>query len=105
MVNYYVKDAIIHRFDPRPLYFADAIHATTQERQGRLAIWLVRRGQSILPWHGVGCLDDRGQAHVVYAADMLDQPDYHPVFVGAEDTAFLYRRTTTPPFGFEFGHE
>jgi hypothetical protein len=53
MVQYRVKDAIIHRFDPRPHCFPDAIHATTQDRPGRLAIWLVRRGRSLLPWHGV----------------------------------------------------
>src|SRR5262249_17508834 len=49
MTQYHVADAIIHQFDPRPSCFPDAIHATTQERPGRLALWMVRRGQSLLP--------------------------------------------------------
>ena len=68
MIQYHVKDAIIHQFDPRPYCFPDAIHATTQERRGRLSIWMLRRGRSLLPWHGVGCLDERGRAEIVHFA-------------------------------------
>ena len=97
MVQYHIKDAIIHQFDPRPCCFPDAIHATTQERHGRLSLWMVRRGQSLLPWHGVGCLDDRGRVRVVHAVEVLDRPDYSPVFIGGEDTPFVYRKSARPP--------
>jgi pyoverdine/dityrosine biosynthesis protein Dit1 len=92
MVQYHVADAIIHQFDPRSMCFPDAIHATTQERQGRLALWMVRRGQSLLPWHGVGCLDERGQVQVVSAIKVLDRGHYEPVFVYGENTPFAYRK-------------
>jgi hypothetical protein len=90
MVQYHVKDAIIHQFDPRPLCFPDAVHATTQPRRGRLSIWMVRRGQSLLPWHGVGCLDHRGRARVLHAADVLDRPSYWSVSAADEKTPFVY---------------
>jgi Pyoverdine/dityrosine biosynthesis protein len=92
MTQYHVADAIIHQFDPRPFCFPDAIHATTQERPGRLALWTVRRGQSLLPWHGVGCLDERGQARVLHAVRVRERGDYHPVFVEGETTPFVYRK-------------
>ena len=91
MVQYRVKDAIIHQFDPRPHQFQDAIHTTTQDRPGRLAIWLVRRGRSLLPWHGVGCLDSRGLAEVVHATDICDG-NYYPEFIPGEKTPFVYRK-------------
>ncbi len=94
MVQYHVKDAIIHKFDPRPGCFPDAIHATTQDRPGRLSIWLVRRGQSLLPWHGVGCLDARGRAQVVQAADVYDRPNCRAAFIAGENTPFIYRKLT-----------
>ena len=94
MVQYRVKDAIIHRFDPRPHCFPDAIHATTQDRPGRLAIWLVRRGRSLLPWHGVGCLDSRGRAEVVHAADICDKHNFQAEFISGERTPFVYRKIT-----------
>jgi hypothetical protein len=96
MVQYQVQDAIIHQFDPRPCCFPDAIHATTQDRRGRLSIWMVRRGQSLLPWHGVGCLNDRGRAHVVHAAHIFDRPNYHPAFIADEKTPFIYRNLAVP---------
>jgi hypothetical protein len=102
MMQYHVADAIIHQFDPRPSCFPDAIHATTQERSGRLALWTVRRGQSLLPWHGVGCLDERGQARVLHAIQVCDGGDYHPVFVEGETTPFVYRQFNEPAnYGFE----
>jgi pyoverdine/dityrosine biosynthesis protein Dit1 len=102
MMQYHVKDAIIHQFDPRACCFPDAIHATTQDRQGRLSIWMVRRGQSLLPWHGVGCLDDRGVARVVRADHIQDRPNYYPAFVDGEETPFIYRKLTeSEPLGFE----
>jgi hypothetical protein len=91
MVQYRVKDTIIHQFDPRPHQFQDAIHTTTQDRPGRLAIWLVRRGRSLLPWHGVGCLDSRGLAEVVHATDICDG-NYYPEFIPGEKTPFVYRK-------------
>jgi pyoverdine/dityrosine biosynthesis protein Dit1 len=102
MVQYHVQDAIIHQFDPRPCCFPDAIHATTQDRRGRLSIWMVRRGQSLLPWHGVGCLDDRGRAQVVHAAEISDRPNYRPTFIAGEKTPFAYRElAASAPIGFE----
>jgi Pyoverdine/dityrosine biosynthesis protein len=92
MAQYHVADAIIHQFDPRPSCFPDAIHATTQERQGRLSLWMVRRGQSLLPWHGVGCLDERGRAQVVHAIRVRDRVDYQPLFVQGETTPFVYHK-------------
>ena len=65
MVGYYVQDAVIHQFDPRPHCFPDAIHATTQNRPGRLSLWLVRRGRSLLPWHGSDVLTTAG-AHELF---------------------------------------
>ena len=102
MVQYYVKDAIIHQFDPRPYCFPDAIHATTQDRRGRLSIWMVRRGQSLLPWHGVGCSDDHGRARVAHAVHIQDRPNYDPAFIDGEDTPFIYRKlTASEPLGFK----
>jgi Pyoverdine/dityrosine biosynthesis protein len=102
MVQYQVKDAIIHQFDPRPHCFPDAIHATTREREGRLSLWMVRRGQSLLPWHGVGCLDDRGRANVGHAIQVLGRSDYCAEFIDGEDTPFVYRQTTvSAPLRFE----
>jgi pyoverdine/dityrosine biosynthesis protein len=91
MVQYHIKDAIIHRFDPRPHCFPDAIHTTSQDRRGRLSIWMFRRGRSLLPWHGVGCLDARGRAQIVHAVDVLDQTDHSPVFIAGEETPFVYQ--------------
>ena len=99
MVEYHVCDAIIHQFDPRPQCFPDAIHATTQERRGRLSIWMVRRGQSRLPWHGIGCLDHRGRAQVLYAADIIDAGNCRPECVAGEGTPFVYHMTDESPVG------
>ena len=96
MTQYHVADAIIHQFDPRSSCFPDAIHATTQERPGRLALWTVRRGQSLLPWHGVGCLDERGRARVLHAIQVRERGNYHPVFVQGETTPFVYREGNGP---------
>jgi pyoverdine/dityrosine biosynthesis protein Dit1 len=92
MVEYHVRDAIIHQFDPRALSFPDAIHATTQDRPDRLALWLVRRGRSLLPWHGVGCFDAEGTPHVVYDWDVCRRHDYKAEFVAQEATPFAYRK-------------
>jgi pyoverdine/dityrosine biosynthesis protein Dit1 len=92
MVEYHVRDAVIHQFDPRALSFPDAIHATTQDRPGRLALWLVRRGRSLLPWHGVGCFDAEGCPHIAYDWDVCHRPDYCAEFVAQEETPFAYRK-------------
>jgi pyoverdine/dityrosine biosynthesis protein Dit1 len=92
MVDYHVQDAIIHQFDPRPHCFPDAIHTTTQDRPGRLSLWLIRRGRSLLPWHGVGCFDVHGRAQVVHTVDVLDRPDYRAEFITCEETPFAYRK-------------
>ncbi len=92
MVHYRIQDAIIHQFDPRPHCFPDAIHATTQDRPGRLSLWLVRRGRSLLPWHGVGCFDDRGRAQVVHAVDIFDRPNYRAEFIACEETPFAHKK-------------
>jgi Pyoverdine/dityrosine biosynthesis protein len=91
MVLYDIQDAIIHQFDPRPNCFPDAIHATTQERPGRLSLWLVRRGHSLLPWHGIGCIDAGGHVQVRRAIDVLDLRDYQAEFIAREETPFAYR--------------
>jgi len=105
MMQYHVRDAIIHEFDPRPCGFPAAIHATTRNRRGRLSIWLVRRGQSLLPWHGVGSLDDRGNAQVVHAMNVADQANYSPVSIAGEETPFVYRKSaTSESFAFESVH-
>src|SRR5262249_53588312 len=92
MVRYHIQDAIIHQFDPRPLCFPDAIHTTTQDRPNRLSLWLVRRGRSLLPWHGVGCFDDRGRPQVVHAVDVIDRQAYRAEFIAREETPFAYRK-------------
>lgn len=35
--------------------------ATTRVQPGRLALWLIRRGKALLPWHGVGVIDRHGR--------------------------------------------
>ena len=97
MVDYHIQDAIIHQFDPRPLCFPDAIHTTVQDRPDRLCLWLVRRGRSLLPWHGVGCFDERGRPQVVHAVDVFDRPNYRAEFIGREKTPFVHRKLK--PFG------
>jgi Pyoverdine/dityrosine biosynthesis protein len=92
MALYALCDEVLHRFDPRPYAFPEAIHATTKEQPGRLALWLVRRGRSLLPWHGLGVLDENGHVEVRYAADVEADDDYRPVFLEGETTPFLYER-------------
>ena len=90
MIAYRIKNAIIHRFDPRPIAFPDAIHATTRVRGGRLALWLVRRGNSLLPWHGVGVVDGNGHTRVMHADQVAGRPDLHGIVMPGEDTPFCY---------------
>jgi hypothetical protein len=90
MERYAVCDDILHRFDPRPCAFPEAIHATTKQRPGRLALWLVRRGRALLPWHGVGVLDQGGRIEVRYAAEVEDGGEHRPVFLQGESTPFFY---------------
>lgn len=90
MIAYRVKNEIIHRFDPRPVAFPNAIHATTRVRGGRLALWLVRRGSSLLPWHGVGAVDESGRARVMLAEQLADCPELKGVIAPGEDTPFCY---------------
>jgi len=92
MLRYYARDSLLHARDPRPLHFPDAIHATTQCRPRRLAIWMVNRGQSLLPWHGVGVINRRVKWGVALAREVLSDPTYHPVFLDGEDTPFFYQQ-------------
>ena len=91
MLAYHARDTLLHMFDPRPSCFPNGIHATTRERPQRLALWLVRRGNSLLPWHGVGVLD-RGGVSVRLARDVMDDPAFRPVYLKSESTPFLYQR-------------
>ena len=91
MARYAACDDFLHRFDPRPRAFPEAIHATTRPRPGRLALWLVRRGRSLLPWHGVGVLDRTGRIEVRHASELQAEGEYRPVFIEGETTPFFYR--------------
>ena len=93
MLRYYLRDSLLHAHDPRPTCFPDAIHVTTQCRPRRLAIWMVNRGQSLLPWHGVGVIDRAGKWGVALARTVLWNPSYRPVFLDGEDTPFCYCST------------
>jgi hypothetical protein len=93
MVEYRTFDLLIHELDPRSRHFPLAIHATTQERPGRLAIWIVQRGRSHLPWHGVGAVDERGKVRVGPLSEFAAKGDCEPVCLAGEDTPFFYRRT------------
>jgi hypothetical protein len=90
MLRYYLRDSLLHALDPRPACFPDAIHVTTQCRPFRLAIWLVSRGRSLLPWHGVGVIDRAGKWGVALAREVLWNPSYRPFFLDGEDTPFCY---------------
>lgn len=90
MMAYHAKDAIIHRFDPRPVAFPDAIHATTRRQPGRLALWLIRRGQGLLPWHGAGVMDSGGTARVMLASEIARRSNLRPIFLAGEDTPFCF---------------
>jgi hypothetical protein len=92
MRRYHERDSLLHARDPRSVCFPDAIHLTTQCRPYRLAIWMVSRGCSLLPWHGVGVVDRRGEWGVALAREVLGDPSYHPVFLEGEDTPFFYRQ-------------
>jgi Pyoverdine/dityrosine biosynthesis protein len=93
MARYAACDDFLHRFDPRPCVFPEAIHATTKTRPGRLALWLVRRGRSLLPWHGVGVLDRTGRIEVRHAAELETDREYRRVFIDGETTPFFYQHT------------
>jgi len=90
MMAYRLKNAVIHCFDPRPAAFPDAIHATTRVQPGRLALWLIRRGSGVLPWHGVGAVDDAGWVRVAFAEQVAGRPDMRAVALPGEDTPFCY---------------
>lgn len=92
MLRYHARDSLLHACDPRPDCFPDAIHMTTQCRPRRLAIWMVRRGRSLLPWHGVGAVDRDAGWRVALARDILWDPSYRPIFVQGEDTPFFYQQ-------------
>jgi hypothetical protein len=90
MERYAVCDALLHRFDPRGRAFPEAIHATTKPQPGRLALWIVRRGRSLLPWHGVGVVNEAGRIEVRYAAEVEASGKHRPVFLEGETTPFFY---------------
>jgi hypothetical protein len=90
MLRYSFRDLLLHALDPRPVCFPDAIHITTQCRPRRLAIWMVSRGRSLLPWHGVGVVDRAGKWRVAQARDVLWDQSYRAVFLDGEDTPFFY---------------
>ncbi|HXZ80635.1 MAG TPA: L-tyrosine/L-tryptophan isonitrile synthase family protein [Terriglobales bacterium] len=89
MLAYHMRDTLLHMFDPRPSCFPNSIHATTKVRPQRLALWMVRRGNSLLPWHGVGVLEPSG-INVRPAAEVIDNPAFCPLYLEAENTPFLY---------------
>jgi hypothetical protein len=93
MVEYRTFDLLIHELDPRARHFPLAIHATTQERPGRLALWIVQRGRSHLPWHGVGAVDERGKVRIGPWSEFAAAGGYEPVCLTGEETPFLYRRS------------
>jgi hypothetical protein len=99
MQRYYEFDSLLHECDPRLIRFPDAIHATTQCRPRRLAIWLVSRGNSLLPWHGVGVIQRSGGWRVRLARDVLQNPSYQPVFLEKEDAPFFYRQVACESVG------
>lgn len=90
MARYAACDDRLHRCDPRPRAFSDAIHATTKDQRGRLALWLVRRGRALLPWHGVGVVNETGRIEVRYAREVEARAEYRPVFRTGETTPFFY---------------
>jgi hypothetical protein len=90
MERYALCDEMLHRFDPRPRAFPEAIHATTRQQPGRLALWLVRRGRALLPWHGVGVVDATGRIEVRYASEVEAGGEHRPVFLAGETTPFFY---------------
>lgn len=96
MIAYRLKNSVIHCFDPRPASFPDAIHATTRVQPGRLALWLVRRGSGLLPWHGVGVVDDAGWVRVALAEQVAGRPDMGAVVLPGEDTPFCYAPRNRP---------
>jgi hypothetical protein len=51
---------------------------------------LVRRGSGLLPWHGVGAVDNAGRARVTLAAQVEGRPDVRAVVLPGEDTPFCY---------------
>lgn len=93
MVGYRTFDLLVHELDARSRQFPLAIHATTQDRPGRLAIWIVQRGRSHLPWHGVGAVDEHGKVRVGPLSEFAAQGGYEPVCLAGEATPFLYRRS------------
>jgi hypothetical protein len=96
MVEYRTFDLVVHELDPRSRHFPLAIHATTQERPGRLALWIVQRGRSHLPWHGVGAVDERGKVRIGPLSEFAAVGGYEPVCLAGETTPFLYRRSPGP---------
>ena len=72
-----------------PLAFPEAIHATTRVQPDRLALWLVRRGDALLPWHGVGTIDRNGDPRVLTAHEATAR-GMRPRFVAGETTPFSY---------------
>jgi len=92
ILRYSFRDLLLHALDPRPVCFPDAIHATTQCRPSRLAIWMIERGRSLLPWHGVGVVDRTGKWRVAQARELFQNAAYRPVFLDGEDTPFFYRQ-------------
>ncbi len=92
MRRYSFRDLLLHALDPRPVCFPNAIHATTQCRPSRLAIWMIDRGRSLLPWHGVGVVDRTGKWKVAQSRELFQNASYRPVLLDGEDTPFFYRQ-------------
>ena len=92
MARYAACDDLLHRRDPRPHAFPDAIHATTKQQHARLALWLVRRGRALLPWHGVGVVGETGRIEVRYTSQIERPGEHRPVFLPGEATPFFYER-------------
>jgi hypothetical protein len=44
----------------------------------------------VLPWHGVGAVDDAGWVRVAFAEQVAGRPDMRAVALPGEDTPFCY---------------
>ena len=75
-----------------PLRLIRVVYVLANEGYGGLALWLVRRGRALLPWHGVGVMGETGQIEVRYAEEIERRGAHRPVFLSGETTPFFYER-------------
>lgn len=88
---YKKKQTVIYTMrDPRKELFPDAIHASASRHEGKLPLWLVKRGKALLPWHGVGVVYDSASICVEYEEDVCHSKKFHPIFLEGERSPFFY---------------